>query len=128
MNPLRGEVPLVLGQGDQAITLTLKMGINALCAAEPMLGKKTPAILDDLEDRHDGPAMDTVRILIWAGLRKHHPEISPTRVGDLMDEFGPSVFTTAVLDAMASAFGTAEGKESPNPPKPRARKKRGGTG
>ena len=125
MNPLRGEVPLVLGLGDAAIRLTLKMGVNALCAAEPMLGKKTQAILDDLEDRVERPALDTVRVLIWAGLRKYHPEISPAQVGDMMDDYGPGVFTRAALDAMASAFGVAEDREKANPPKAKARKKTG---
>lgn len=126
MNPLRGEVPLILGEGDKALRFTLKLGINALCAAEAMLGKKSQAILDDLEDRFEGPSMDTVRVLIWAGLRKYHPEYSPLQVGDLMDEHGPSVFSVAVLNAMASAFGVAEDKEGANPPKPK--RKKTGTG
>jgi len=129
MNPLRGEVPLVLGEGDAAIRLTLKLGINALCAAEQMMGKKTQSILDDLEDKMEGPGLDTVRVLIWAGLRKYHPEFTPLQVGDLMDDYGHSVFTMAVLDAMASAFGVAEDRKPPNPPKAKARsKKKTGTG
>lgn len=122
-NPLRGEVALVLGE----LSLTLKMGVNTLCTAEPMLGKKTSVILDDLEDVVEGPALDTVRVLVWAGLRKHHPEYRLDQIGDLMDEFGPSPFTAAVLAGLASAFGTAEGKQGENPPKTR-REKRAGTG
>lgn len=121
-NPLRGEVALVVGDR----TLTLKLGINALCAAEPMLGKKTRAILDDLEDVVDGPAMDTIRVLIWAGLRTHHPEYHLAQVGDLMDMHGAAQFQQAIIDGLASAFGTAEGKEQANPPK--AKRKRTGTG
>lgn len=117
-NPLRGEVPLVLGDR----TLKLRMGINALCAAEPVLGKKTRAILDDLEDTFDGPAMDTIRVLTWAGLNKYHPEVHLFEVGELMEEFGSQVFLQAVLKGLASAFGTeakAEGKKGANPPKRR---------
>lgn len=121
-NPLRGEVALVLGDR----TLTLKLGINALCAAEPMLGKKARAILDDLEDVVDGPAMDTIRVLIWAGLRTHHPEYHLTQIGELIEEHGAPLFLRAILDGLASAFGTAEGKEAANPP--RAKRKRTGTG
>lgn len=121
MNPLRGEVPLVLG----ALTLTLKLGINALCAAEPILGKKTSLILDDLEDSIDGPALETVRVLTWAGLRRHHPDYGLDQIGDMMDEFGPALFTNAILSGLASAFGTTEGKEGANPPTAKAKKKRG---
>lgn len=113
-NPLRGEVALQLGDR----TLTLKMGINALCAAEPMLGKKTRAILDDLEDSVDGPAMDTIRIMVWAGLRAHHSEIHPFEVGELMEAHGATRFLDAILSGLASAFGaSAEGKKGANPPK-----------
>lgn len=121
MNPLRGEVPLVIGP----TTLTLKLGINALCAAESMLGKKASQILDDLEDALDGPALDTVRVMVWAGLRKYHPEYVPHQIGDLMDEHGPTVFTRAVLEALASAFGTMEGKQGENPTPPKRAKKPG---
>ncbi len=125
MNPLRGEVPLALGAGAEAIQLTLKMGINALCAAETLLGKKSSQILDDMEDVQDGPALDTVRIMVWAGLRKYHPEFTPNAIGDLMDMHGPTIFTNAILNGLASAFGRAEGKKGPNPPKPRRQKKTG---
>lgn len=128
MNPLRGEVPLVLGKGEAAIRLTLKMGVNALCAAEPMLGKKSRAILDDIEDPRDGPALDTVRVLIWAGLRKHHPDYHLYQVGELIEEFGPAVFNRAILDGLASAFGTAEDRKVENPPKPKAKGRKTGTG
>lgn len=124
-NPLRGEVPLVLGDGDTAIRLTLKMGINALCAAEPMLGKKSRAILDDMEDDRDGPALDTIRVLIWAGLRRYHPDYHLIQIGDLMEEFGAPVFMRAILDGLASAFGTAEGKKGANPPRAKRQKKTG---
>lgn len=125
MNPLRGEVPLVLGQGDQAVTLTLKLGINALCMAEPMIGKKARAILDDMEDDRDGPALDTIRVLTWAGLRKYHPDYHLLQIGELMEEFGPALFSNAILASLASAFGTGEGKKGANPPKPKPRKKTG---
>lgn len=123
MNPLRGEVPLVLGD----MTLTLKLGINALCVAEPMLGRKARAILDDMEDDRDGPALDTIRVLTWAGLRKHHADYHLIQIGELMEEFGPAVFSNAILASLSSAFGTGEGKKGVNPPK-RARQKRTGTG
>lgn len=120
-NPLRGEVPLVLGD----LRLTLKMGVNTLCAAESVLGKKAAAILDDMEDKDAGPALDTVRMLIWAGLRKHHHAYSPNEIGELIEEHGPAIFTNAILDGLASAFGTTEGKQGQNPPK---RRKKTGTG
>ncbi|MFB0875457.1 MULTISPECIES: hypothetical protein [unclassified Sphingobium] len=121
-NPLRGEVALVLGD----LRLTLKMGVNALCAAEPVLGMKTKAILDDMEDGVDGPALDTIRVLVWAGLRKHHADYHLIQVGDMIDEHGPAIFTSAILAGLASAFGTAaEGKEGVNP---RQRRKKTGTG
>ncbi|MBG6116792.1 hypothetical protein IWY39_000596 [Sphingobium sp. JAI105] len=123
MNPLRGEVPLVLGD----VTLTLKLGINALCVAEPMLGRKARAILDDMEDDRDGPALDTIRVLTWAGLRKHHADYHLIQIGELMEEFGPAVFSNAILASLESAFGSGEGKKGENPPKP-TRRKRTGTG
>lgn len=132
MNPLRGEAPLILGKGAAAIRLTLKMGVNALCAAEPMLGKKSRAILDDLEDPHSGPALDTIRVLIWAGLRKHHPDYHLYQVGELIEEYGPAIFNAAILAGLASAFGTAEERKPPNPTdakvKAKAKQKKTGTG
>lgn len=127
MNPLRGEVPLVLGD----VMLTLKLGINALCVAEPMLGKKSRAILDDMEDP-EGPALDTIRVLTWAGLRKHHADYHLIQIGELMEEFGPAIFSAAILASLASAFGTGEdkageGKKGANPLK-RQRRKKTGTG
>ncbi|MEO7466921.1 MAG: hypothetical protein ABIV36_07910 [Sphingobium limneticum] len=120
MNPLRGEVPLVLG----ALALTLRLGINALCIAEPVLGKKSRAILDDMEDP-DGPALDTIRVLTWAGLRKHHPDYHLLQIGELIEEYGPAVFSNAILASLASAFGHAEGKKGANPPKPKKTRKTG---
>lgn len=125
MNPLRGEVPLTLGNGDKAIHLTLKLGINALCAAEQMMGKKSRAILDDMEDPRDGPSLDTIRVLVWAGLREYHPEYHLIQVGELIEEFRVPIFNRAILDGLASAFGTAEDRKSPNPPKAKPRKKTG---
>lgn len=121
MNPLRGEVPLVLG----SLTLTLRLGINALCIAEPMIGKKARAILDDMEDDRDGPALDTIRVLAWAGLRKHHPEYHLLQIGEMIEEYGPAVFSNAILASLASAFGHAEGKKGENPPKPKRQKRTG---
>ena len=120
MNPLRGEVPLVLG----TLALTLRLGINALCIAEPVLGKKSRAILDDMEDP-DGPALDTIRVLTWAGLRKHHPDYHLLQIGELIEEYGPAVFSNAILASLASAFGQAEGKKGANPPKPKKARKTG---
>lgn len=124
-NPLRGEVPLQIGD----TLLTLKLGVNALCAAEALLGRKAKLILDEIEAAEDGPSLEVLRGLTWAALRKHHGDMHLIEIGELIEEHGAPLFLDAVLRALQSAFGKAtEDKEAPNPPKKRRTAKKAGTG
>jgi hypothetical protein len=84
-NPERGQVALTVE--DRTYTLILDM--NALCELEELLSTPSQAVTAaqafvaaaNLSYRH-------VRALVWAALRRHHPDLTLSAVGDLIEAAG----------------------------------------
>lgn len=80
----------------------LAFDFNALCLAENEVGPLGKA----MENMSAG-SLTAVRALFWAGLQKHHPELSLTDAGDIAQEFGFDAVGEAVGKGIESAFSKA---------------------
>lgn len=116
INPLRGEASIVLGD----FTKILVFDVNAICLVENALDVTIFDLLGKL--RTDDLSMIEARALLWAGLAKHHP-CTLTEAGEVMSDAGMVPVVSALMSALAAAFGLAtEGKDDANPPKTKSRK------
>lgn len=117
-NALNAEADFTLEDGRK---FTLVFDLNAFIDIGEELGKArgkdwTPdEIVDALKDEANPPGLKFQRVIIWGGLRKHHPEMTIRDAGEVM---------VAAADAMARALngGMPEGEDSAdeadaNPPK-----------
>lgn len=57
----------------------------------------------EVQARMAKPSMDDFIDIFWAGLRKHHPEVTREEVLDLLDDAGADGMTAAVAQAMDAA-------------------------
>lgn len=116
MNPFRGESPLVV----DGRAYTLVLDFNAICVAEGELALDMDQIVLNLDQRL---SFTLLRALVWAGTRKHHPEITLEQAGNLCSDAGLAVVREAVGQAMLRTLGK-EKEGGKNPPK----RGRAGTG
>ena len=94
-NPHKGEVSFTVdGKAYKAVLNT-----NALCALEKELGAKVHSLENSLT---------TTRAVLWAGLRKHHPEVTLEATADLMDELGFFAAGEVVRELFTLAFPAAD--------------------
>lgn len=101
-NPHRGEVSFdVAGK-----TYTLSYSINALCELEEAADLSVNQVAA-LFDKPDRIRLTQARLLFWAGLRDHHPEVTVIEAGALMNDFGVIDALGLVAQAFASAFPEA---------------------
>lgn len=121
-NAHKGEVDLVVGEGEGRRTLVLRLGTNAMAEIETLLDGADFAteIIPSLRDGRNRATY--IRAVIWAAARQHQPTIDLLSVGDLIDEF-PTEIGEALSKLIRLAFPTAEEGSKGNPPKPA-----GGTG
>lgn len=98
-NPYRGETQFVNGEDEY----TLVFHVNALCEVEALLDKPWGRVAVELGQR-DGASLQTIRALIWAGLRTHHPEIKLAKAGDLISHLGMKRCGEVVVTALEAAF------------------------
>ncbi len=116
-NSVKGEVPLKLSDGRD---FTLVFDMDALVQAEDEYGKPLPVLMERVREGFVG----AVRILFWAALQRHHPEVTLSDVNDLLTEHSDAIekMLTAYQKAMP-----AEGKEGKNPPAKTQRGKTSGS-
>ena len=85
----------------------LRYGINALVAIEDLTGKAITAL--DLAN----VKMKDLRTIIYAGLSHEDKELTPEKVGEIIDNFGSiEEIAEKVGEAMTLAFGKG-GKADP---------------
>lgn len=77
---------------------TLKFSTNAICELEERLDKGLNTIIANME------RVATVRALLWAGLRAHHPDVTIATAGELIDLAGVAPVTEAIGKALTAAF------------------------
>ena len=80
----------------------LAFDFNALCLAEKEVGP-----LGNVIGEMSAVSLTVVRALFWAGLQKHHPEVSLTDAGDIAQELGFGPVGEAVGKGIKSAFSKA---------------------
>lgn len=112
MNPHRGDVELPVG----GKLYTLRYGHASIYALERKTGKSIMQIMREM-DNADEMRIGNVIELLWAGLQKHHPEITMDDVCDLLDQVeGGSMSVVGIIgDAFQKAFN-APGTKGTNPP------------
>lgn len=97
-NAVKGEVEFVVGEK----TFTLKLGNNARAEAETVVGKPWVQIAMELFDASEA-RQGTARAVLWAGLRRFHPDLSLLDVGDMMDEVGDTYAGQKIGEALVAA-------------------------
>lgn len=97
-NQVKGEVDFMVGEK----TFTLKLGNNARAEAEAVVGKPWVQIATELFDAGEA-RQGTARAVLWAGLRRFHPELSLLDVGDMMDEVGDTYAGQKIGEALIAA-------------------------
>ena len=111
MSALRGDIPFEAA-GE---TYTLKFGINEMCALEEQLDMPVGQIGAELQ--RSGLRLTFLRSMFQIGLTGHHPELTTTDVGQLMEELTLPVVGEKVLAAFAAAFPKAEDAKAPARPR-----------
>ena len=107
-NANRGEVEFTAG----GKTYTLRYTTNALCELEDALDCGLPEIVERVRDPKS-VRLSTVRALVWAGLREHHPDITLLQAGTLVGEYGMMETLQKVGVAFERAFAGREGGGRP---------------
>lgn len=111
---IRGEATAKLSDGK---TLTLKVNFATIARAAAQVKIPAQHLFEVINSPDDPRQMLATMAVIEHGLRKHHPAIDEDRLGDLMLSDGDAI-GAALREAVAGAFGEAEGEETANPPKP----------
>lgn len=132
-NFLRGEG--VLSHGEDNYTLVLDMNAFTEAGAELDMGIVT--LMNEL-DRKDGDIkLHVLRAIVFGALRRHHPEMTATDAGDLIQDCGLPKIMGVISDIVkqvlpkakpASAEGNAEAPPAPNRAQRRASAKTSGGG
>lgn len=105
-NPHKGDVPLIAD--DKAYTL--RLNTDAICQAEGLSGKRFAQLVIE----GDSGGFSSMRLLLWAALRKHHSALDLEAAGEVIDAAGVKVVTDGIAEAIKRAFPPAD----ENPQKP----------
>lgn len=94
-NPERGEVELVVGDGDEPRRYVLRMRLNALCAMQKRTGKS----YGDLQAEIGQSNVETIREMLWTYLQPYHANEFKKleQAGDLIDEIGGHIKAIDVI-------------------------------
>jgi len=97
---------------------------TAMAVAQSMTtGEPLPAsIAERAATAMRGMRMTVLRDLAWHGLRRHHPDLSPDDVSNIIDDIGQEAFGEIIGRAIQVAQGKAkEAGDGAKPGKPPAR-------
>lgn len=112
MADIRGAVRV---EGEAGAVYTLAFPTNSICALE----ERTNESALTLFARLDGTApirFTDLRLIVWAGMIAHHPEITEDGAGAAIDAVGVAGMVEALGQAITAAFPAETG---PNPRKGR---------
>lgn len=112
-NPHKGDVPLEVGSK----TYTLCYSHLALVKLENLLDKNVVQIMGELQAARDNIRIGTVVALLWAGLQKHHPDVSYDDAAGLLDDMdgGAAAAMETIGRSFEKAFA-APGTKGTHPP------------
>lgn len=107
-NPIKGEVLVEVESGQYTLAYTL----GACAAIEGQFeGRRLQDILGDLEG--DAPKIGTMQVVIWAGLQKHHGEVTLKGAGDLVALHEMPIWGAALGKAFSLAKPEAKSRKRP---------------
>jgi hypothetical protein len=99
-NRERGEASITIE--DKAYTLALTT--NAMCEAEALLSTPDKEVsFQDLLRRVNRNSVSAIRVLVWASLREHHPDLTLKDVGNLIQKAGGVVAFGTQLSALSAS-------------------------
>lgn len=113
-NAAKGEVTITAG-GE---TYRLAFTTNAMCEVEDATGKSINAVLAEMSNP-ERVGIRELRLLLWASLTEHHPDITIRDAGRICDEIGAGGVGDLIGRAVEQAFPPAE----PTAGKPKASRK-----
>jgi hypothetical protein len=110
-NPMKGEAEVALEDGRK---LKFVFDVNAWIDVCDELGMEMDEVLAALRNKEKPPGLKFQRVLIWGGLRKHHPEMTVRDAGEIMLE-AASAMEKAMVGGMPQADeeGGADPAEGP---------------
>lgn len=127
-NRERGEVSITIGK--RAFTLVLDT--NAMCEAEALFSTpEKPATFQQIHARMVAGSVIHMRGVLWAALRRYHPNISVEDVGTLTDLAGGLPAFAFELSRLATEAAVPDPEDleaigaSRNPPKAQASRRAG---
>ena len=89
-NSHRGDTQITVGQE----TYTLCYDLNACALIMEKLGLDSFEQLAEMGEAKGGIGLSEIRYLLWAGLQRHHPDLTETDVGALewdLETVGPKL-------------------------------------
>lgn len=115
-NTQKGEVELVAGEE----TYTMRLGFDCLERLEELTDRPIETIFAEFSDTSK-PRLKLIRMVMWAALSEHHPELKLADVGHIITNAGLANVLEAFGRATKANFpqtGTAapNGGDDPNPP------------
>ena len=87
------------------ITWTLHFSTNALCELEDASGKSAVELANSLADESKAK-ISTLRLMVWAGLKSCHSDITTEKTGDVIDAAGFDLIASKIAKAFELAFPT----------------------
>ena len=120
-NKERGEVTFQV----ESESYTLRLDLNALCEVEAVMSTPERTVTwQQALQMAERNSLSAMRAILWAALRPHHPQMSITDVGLLIQRMGgiPGIART-LRDAVQASLPAPDGKGK-RPQKARS----GGTG
>jgi hypothetical protein len=104
-NPHKGETSIAIGDK----TYTLRLGFDCLATIEEKTGAPIEQTFRDLSDNAK-PRLRLMRLVFWAALLEHHPDLTEKQAGDLIIEAGLGNVMTAFGQVSAASFPSADGQ------------------
>jgi hypothetical protein len=109
-NKFKGDVSFETGEK----TYTMRFSANALCELEDALEMGVNAVAKQLANP-ESMRLKMVRVVFWAGLRDHHPEITLHQAGEIITD----VSLTQAMGVVSKAFELAfQDNSKAHPQKP----------
>ncbi|WP_136441634.1 GTA-gp10 family protein [Pacificoceanicola onchidii] len=118
-NPIRGKIDFDV-DGE---TYSLQYTANGMCELEDAVGCTAMAFLNKLESAGEANlSFKDIRLLFWAGLQEHHPNMSVREAGALMTKAGG---IAAAMEMTGKAVADSMPKPDASAGKPKGKKKKG---
>jgi len=97
-------------------TYTLRCDFNAMCDFEEATGKQAMATIEAFE--REGVSTADMRAMMWAFMRRHHPDATLQDAGDLLSENVGALMQVIVAAMPTPAEVAKAGKPRVRKPKP----------